>query len=235
MEMRMEPERPKNLKDLAKAFVTDETSSGKPPTAEDMKKGARIALTAAALSAAPSEGAAQSISIRSLSAPQAQSENLSFLDTDVLAENVFYEARSESPKGQLAVAQVTLARLLSKRFGSTIPAVVFAKNQFSWTKEPPPLTQKELHDLAELKAIFARRIKGKDPAYVVQEFSKLTGIPIRTYYYKRTDWDEFAMTPHPHMSEKTKAMFRSLVRVGEVGKHTFYADPPPLPKRLTRN
>jgi len=57
-----------------------------------------------------------------------------------LAENVYYESRSESFEGKLAVAQVTINRVNSAKFSDTICGVVKQKNvvngimvcQFSW-------------------------------------------------------------------------------------------------------
>lgn len=57
-----------------------------------------------------------------------------------LAQNVYYEARSESIEGQLAVADVTLNRVEDPRWPKSICGVVEQKNQFSWVgnvKEKP--------------------------------------------------------------------------------------------------
>jgi len=51
-----------------------------------------------------------------------------------LSEAVYHEARGESYRGQLAVAQTVLNRVKSRQFPSTVCKVVFQKNQFSWTK-----------------------------------------------------------------------------------------------------
>ena len=56
-------------------------------------------------------------------------------DLQCLAKNIYYEARGESTKGKLAVAQVTLNRVQSPRYQSTICKVVYAKYQFSWTRD----------------------------------------------------------------------------------------------------
>jgi spore germination cell wall hydrolase CwlJ-like protein len=56
-------------------------------------------------------------------------------DIACLAKNIYMEARGEPIEGQIAVAQVTLNRLNTGDFGSTICKVVYAKNQFSWTNE----------------------------------------------------------------------------------------------------
>ncbi len=71
-----------------------------------------------------------------------------------LALNIFHEARSESEKGQRAVASVTLNRVASKRYPDTVCDVVYEKRwdrirkryvgAFSWTEfdEPPRLKSK---------------------------------------------------------------------------------------------
>jgi spore germination cell wall hydrolase CwlJ-like protein len=59
----------------------------------------------------------------------------SFSDEDekCLAKNIYYEAGVESEHGKKAVAQVTLNRMRTGRWGKTICQVVYAKAQFSWT------------------------------------------------------------------------------------------------------
>jgi spore germination cell wall hydrolase CwlJ-like protein len=54
-------------------------------------------------------------------------------DEACLARNIYYEAGVESERGKYAVAQVTMNRLKTKRWGDTICKVVYAKSQFSWT------------------------------------------------------------------------------------------------------
>ena len=56
-------------------------------------------------------------------------------DMHCLAKNIFHEAGVEDRAGKIAVAQVTLNRLQTKRWGNTICDVVYAKAQFSWTLE----------------------------------------------------------------------------------------------------
>lgn len=52
---------------------------------------------------------------------------------ECLVKNVYYEARGEPFKGQLAVALVTLNRVNSRLYPNTICEVVYQKYQFSWT------------------------------------------------------------------------------------------------------
>lgn len=64
-------------------------------------------------------------------------------ETDCLASAVFYESRSESLEGQLAVARVILNRSEQTRFGADICSVVTQPGQFSFVqggKIPEPGT-----------------------------------------------------------------------------------------------
>ena len=49
-----------------------------------------------------------------------------------LAKNIYFEARNESLKGQVAIALVTLNRLQEARWSSEVCGVVYDNNQFSW-------------------------------------------------------------------------------------------------------
>jgi spore germination cell wall hydrolase CwlJ-like protein len=62
-------------------------------------------------------------------------ETVKFTDADeaCLARNIYYEAGVESTEGKYSVAQTTINRLHTGRWGSTICSVVHAKAQFSWT------------------------------------------------------------------------------------------------------
>lgn len=55
-----------------------------------------------------------------------------------LVKNVYFESRGEPIKGQEAVALVTLNRVKSAKYPSSVCQVVYAKNQFSWTAKANP-------------------------------------------------------------------------------------------------
>lgn len=68
--------------------------------------------------------------------PRAVPYKASEQEINCLAENMYHEARGESIKGQIAVAQVTLNRVLhDTHFKSNICGVVYEKSQFSWTAD----------------------------------------------------------------------------------------------------
>jgi N-acetylmuramoyl-L-alanine amidase len=72
-----------------------------------------------------------------------------------LAKNIYYEARGEPMQGKIAVAQVTLNRVIHRtQFDASICQVVYAKSQFSWTgerhREPRGEAWQEAQVLAKL-------------------------------------------------------------------------------------
>jgi spore germination cell wall hydrolase CwlJ-like protein len=56
-------------------------------------------------------------------------------DISCLAKNIYFEARNQSHEGQKAVAFVTLNRVRSPLYPSTICEVVQEYKQFSWTHD----------------------------------------------------------------------------------------------------
>ena len=54
---------------------------------------------------------------------------------ECLTANIFFEARGESTDGMKAVAKVTMNRVKSKKYPSSVCKVVFQKKQFSWTHQ----------------------------------------------------------------------------------------------------
>lgn len=56
-------------------------------------------------------------------------------EIECLAKNIYHEARGEPLEGQIAVAQVTVNRVKSGEFQSSICKAVYAEKQFSWTAE----------------------------------------------------------------------------------------------------
>ena len=81
-----------------------------------------------------------------------------------LTRNIYYEARGEAEAGQYAVANVTLNRLKSGKWGNDICQVVYAKKQFSWTNQtkpakPDPAAWANSHKVA-VNALNGTRIRG---------------------------------------------------------------------------
>ncbi|MCW2336361.1 spore germination cell wall hydrolase CwlJ-like protein [Sphingobium sp. B2D3A] len=85
---------------------------------------------------APNE-AASADSVDSLAelVQQANVEEISDADAKCLATTIYYEARSESLTGQLAVANVVLERARSGRFPTSLCGVVTQPGQFSFVRQ----------------------------------------------------------------------------------------------------
>lgn len=125
--------------------------------------------------------------------------------------NLYFEARGESKEGMKAIASVVLNRKNSKGFGQSDCAVIFQKNQFSWThqqsfKDIEKIIKGDLSGLNEKdKQAFnnARLIASKAVN------ARLNALPDGTLYYH-------AEYIKPRWSSKMK-------RVKKIGKHIFYA------------
>ena len=54
-------------------------------------------------------------------------------ELECLARNIYYESRGEPFWGKVAVAQVTINRVLHDNYPKTLCGVVYQPSQFSWT------------------------------------------------------------------------------------------------------
>jgi len=68
-----------------------------------------------------------------------------------LAQALYYEARSEPLDGQLLVAEVVLNRVKHEDFPDTVCEVIYDADQFSWSSNPPAMSEtKELENALKL-------------------------------------------------------------------------------------
>ena len=58
-------------------------------------------------------------------------------DLDCLAQNIYFEAKSESQAGQIAVGQVVLNRVEHRKYPNTICEVIRQGPTYNWTKDFP--------------------------------------------------------------------------------------------------
>ena len=115
-----------------------------------------------------------------------------------LALNIYFEARSEEPMGQLAVAEVTLNRVMSRRYPDTVCEVVWQRKQFSWTHDGKSDKPKDAKawDMAVRAAKLA--MKHRDVVIVGDEVT------------------------HYHAEYVTPYWTTAYERVAKVGTHIFY-------------
>ena len=135
-------------------------------------------------------------SIQSLLYYSGESVKLSAREVDCLTKNVFYEAGIEDHAGKVSVAQVTVNRLNTKRWGNDVCSVVYAPKQFSWTlqrQEKPTGPLWTASKLAVRDYVDGIRVRGLED----------------TLFYHA----EYINTPYwVDMQE----------RVAQIGKHIFY-------------
>jgi len=122
-----------------------------------------------------------------------------------LAENIYFEAASESLNGKLAVAFVTINRVMSNKFPNTICSVVQQKRngvcQFSWFCDPSVLRR--------------RAVIKQTPLYdEILDFSIL----VLMYFYFIDDITKGATYFH---NVKVNPMWR-LHKTTQIGNHIFY-------------
>lgn len=126
---------------------------------------------------------------------------------DCLARNIYHEAGVENFEGKVAVAQVTMNRLDSGRFGKDLCTVVYQRNvvyekvicQFSWACMPS-VYNKPLHP-AQFKE--SQEVAKK----VLLEDFRLPGLKEALFYhadYVDPRW--------------------GLPKVAKIGRHIFYKD-----------
>lgn len=126
---------------------------------------------------------------------------------DCLARNIYHEAGNEPFEGKVAVAQVTMNRLETGKFGKDVCAVVYQKNviyekvicQFSWACMPS-VYKKTLHNgLYKESEEVAKKV-------LLEDF-RLPGMKEAMYYHADYINDPWGKP-----------------KVGKIGRHIFYKD-----------
>ena len=120
---------------------------------------------------------------------------------ECLARNVFHEAGVESRAGKIAVAQVTLNRVKTQKWGKSVCEAVYSKAQFSWTLEKKKRASKPEGQL------------WKESVQAVHDFAsgdRVTHVDNSLFYHTN-------YIKQPNWADSTKITAR-------VGQHIFYAD-----------
>lgn len=129
-------------------------------------------------------------------------------ELECLTRNIYFEAGNEPFEGKVAVAQVTLNRVVSERFASSVCGVVYQKNifyekvvcQFSWYCEGNKAKFRPARNEAWLESeVVAKK--------VLLEGFRLPSLTEALYYhadYVNPGW--------------------KLPRIEKIGRHIFYAE-----------
>ena len=116
-------------------------------------------------------------------------------DLECMAKNIYFEARGESERGQIMIAEVTLNRMNNGKFPDTVCGVVYQPSQFNWTDGSQVISEKALYNKVKnvAKAVLEGDVK----------LSKTGAL-----YFKRTGSRSSFHDSRPH--------------VVRVGNHDFY-------------
>jgi spore germination cell wall hydrolase CwlJ-like protein len=126
---------------------------------------------------------------------------------DCLTRNIYWEAASEPFEGKVAVAQVTMNRLESGRFGDSVCGVIYQKNviyekvicQFSWVCETTHKTRPVYQPLWNESELVAKK--------VLLENFRLPSLRNAIYYhadYVSPGWNK--------------------PKIDKIGRHIFYGE-----------
>jgi len=137
----------------------------------------------------------------------AQIGKVSSKDERCMALNIYFEARNQSIAGQLAVAFVTMNRVISDKYPTTICAVVYQNKytgqkygcQFSWTCD-------------------ARSDRPRNK-FAWQQIEILTKTILYIRYYV---WDVTLGATHYHTRTIKPVWAKKEYRTVAIGEHIFY-------------
>jgi spore germination cell wall hydrolase CwlJ-like protein len=126
---------------------------------------------------------------------------------DCLTRNIYWEAASEPFEGKVAVAQVTMNRVASGKFGDSVCGVIYQKNvfyekvicQFSWVCETTHKVRPIYKPLWQESELVAKK--------VLLENFRLPGLQNALYYHA------------DYVSPGWK-----LPRIDQIGRHIFYGE-----------
>jgi spore germination cell wall hydrolase CwlJ-like protein len=137
--------------------------------------------------------------IKSLIVQTNQKVDYSQKDMHCLTKNIYHEAGVEAPEGMFAVAQVTLNRLHSGRWGKSICDVVYSKAQFSWTLSSKLRNEKPKGELWERSQSVAR--------FVLEHGYRVPQLENAILYH--------ADYVNPYWA-------KSVAKIQQIGQHIFY-------------
>lgn len=129
--------------------------------------------------------------------------------TNILACNMYREARGESDYGMISIGFVTLNRKDNEVFPTTIKKIVYQPGQFSWTKATPSF---KVHD--------------KDDWKRAQDFASMLIFIHNTNknFYNAIDVTKGSL--YYHAKEVKPYWAKSMVRTVKIGNHVFYKNKP---------
>jgi spore germination cell wall hydrolase CwlJ-like protein len=142
------------------------------------------------------------VALATQSQQQVKAEHLEHVERFCLTQALYYEARGEGVKGQLAVADVILQRQRSKYHPDTICDVVYEPYQFSFVSDGSMLREIDVESWNKADELSGRILRGEVK-------TSLTGRAL--FYHAKSVQPDWAS---------------EMVKTAEIGNHIFYRRAP---------
>jgi spore germination cell wall hydrolase CwlJ-like protein len=132
-------------------------------------------------------------------------------DFQCMIANLYFEARGEGIEGMKAVAKVTMNRVKSKRYPSTICAVIFQRKQFSWTH------QQKWKTIDKIMQGKVEKLRGKDLQAYKNAVIIASAAVNNKLHIRKLEGSMFY-----HANYVSPKWARKMQKVAIVGTHVFY-------------
>ena len=144
-------------------------------------------------------------------------------EVNCLAQNIYFEARDQPTKGQIAVALVTINRVNSKRFPKSICKVVHQASRYKNGKIK--INRCQFSWYCDGKSDIPRdRIAWKVSKTIARAMLRKTGVHIK-HFGKRWDMEDFLNgAKYYHRIDVNPYWNNKMIKVMQIGDHVFWKD-----------
>tara|TARA_B110001454_G_C12684891_1_gene419746 strand:+ start:543 stop:1082 length:540 start_codon:yes stop_codon:yes gene_type:complete len=140
-----------------------------------------------------------------------------------LAQNIYFEARDQTIKGQIGVALVTINRAESKRFPNTICKVIHQARRYSNGKLKKHMCHFSWY--CDGKSDIPRdRIAWKVSKTIARAMLKQSGVHIKHFGMKWNMEDFLNGSTHYHRRDVNPYWNQKMIKIMTIGDHIFWKD-----------
>ena len=145
------------------------------------------------------------------------------IEVNCLAKNIYFEARDQPTKGQIAVALVTINRVNSKRFPNTICRVIHQANRYKSGKLKRNMCQFSWY-CDGASDIPRERLAWKISLLIARAMLKQPGVHITQDGEPWVIEDFLNGAKHYHRIDVNPYWNRKMLKVVTIGDHIFWKD-----------
>jgi len=145
------------------------------------------------------------------------------IEVNCLAKNIYFEARDQPTKGQIAVALVTINRVNSKRFPKSICKVVRQANRYKSGKLKRNMCQFSWY-CDGASDIPRERLAWKISLLIARAMLQQAGVQIKHFGEPWEIEDFLNGAKHYHNLDVDPYWNRKMLKVMTIGDHIFWKD-----------